>query len=50
LRLLNNLILHSTTQTDDSHAVPFKIVSIHLTKYINNDFNTIGKIKRGLSN
>jgi len=29
LRLLNNLILHFTTQTDDSHAVPIKNISKH---------------------
>jgi len=50
LRLLNNLILHFTTQTDDSHAVPAKIISKKGIKNFNNYFKNIGKIKRGLSN
>jgi len=50
LRLLNNLILHSTTQTDDSHAVPTRIISFIKTNHNDYNFIYIGKISRGLSN
>jgi len=42
--------LHFTTQTDDSHAVPAKIISFHQIKFIEDNFTYIGKVKRGLSN
>jgi len=32
LRSLNNLILHFTTRTDDSHAVPIKIIAFRKIK------------------
>ena len=50
MRLLNNLILYSTTQTDDSHAVPINDISLKLTKNYDNNVKYVGKIKRGLSN
>jgi len=34
LRLFNNLILHFTTQTDDSHAVPLDFFSMFLIKIL----------------
>jgi hypothetical protein len=48
--LFNNLILDSTTQTDDSHAVPIKSISLSLINFIVNTFQDVGKITRGLSN
>jgi len=51
LRSLNNLILHFTTRTDDSHAVPIKINSLNKIKSAYKiNFSFIGKIPRGLSN
>jgi len=42
--------LHFTTQTDDSHAVPFETISNNQIKFNGNSLKCIGKIKRGLSN
>ena len=50
LRLFNNLISHSTTQTDDSHAVPFYVIMNKQMKFIQYNVDYVGKIKRGLSN
>jgi len=42
--------LYSTTQTDDSHAVLIKSISLYQIKYSVNTFKYVGKITRGLSN
>jgi len=38
LRLFNNLILYFTTQTDDSHAVPWEKKSYTIGKIVSYSF------------